>query len=706
MRPLRFPALGRPWSRQDWAWAAVLVIGVLASYLPVWRAGFVWDDFVTLLHNTSITDPNGLKAIWSSNAADICPLALTTFYFEHALWGFAPRPYHVVNVVQHAASAVVLWRVLRHLAVPGAWLGAALWAVHPVAVESVAWVVELKNTQSGLFFLLAVLFFLKWLKKEPVPGALPALVLMLVCAFLAMASKSSTVVLPVVLCLCAWWAQGRLEKRVLLWVMPVFFLSAAASAVSLWTQHHALQDGDAYWVRTVPQRVAGAGDAVWFYLGKLVWPHPVITNYARWHIDAGAATAYLPGLAVIVALALFWVKAAGWARPWFMAFTYYVVALLPALGLFDNIIFRYSLVFDHLQYLASMGPLALAGAGLHEVSRWIGPPRARVAAAVVLVLLATLSWQRARTFHSDSTLWTATLLVNPNSWAGDNNLGCDAFYDGRNDEAIVFFQKAIALNPHYPDPYRNLGAALIKEGRVQEAIAAFRETARLSPNDSMAHLDLGKALVDNGAQGEGFAELTQALKLQPNLAEAYSIFATNELKEGQLDAAMENDEKALAINSDIAVAHYDLGLAYSQKGRMGDAIDQYEKSLQVDPTTSEVHNNLGTALGQTGRLDEALAEFEKAVALDAKNFEARRNLGCAYLQKGNTDSAIEQLNAALALTPSDVATHTFLGMAEGQKGNYASAVAQFREVLRLDPENAAAHRYLQIAMAKSMAAPK
>jgi hypothetical protein len=227
------------WLSRDWLWALILVVAVILTYSPVWWAGYVWDDDQVVTANPVIIGPLGLKEIWTTSAADICPLTLTTFWVEHVLWGLAPLPYHLVNVLLHAASAVVLWRVLRSLQIPGAWLGAALWALHPVQVESVAWITETKNTESDLFFLLSIFFFVRWLRSGILHGQSRwdwNHGLTLLFAAMAMTSKSSTVILPVVLCLCAWWVAGRWQWRNLARVAPIFLMSIAASALSLWTQ--------------------------------------------------------------------------------------------------------------------------------------------------------------------------------------------------------------------------------------------------------------------------------------------------------------------------------------------------------------------------------------------------------------------------------------------------------------------------------------
>ncbi|MBV8278301.1 MAG: hypothetical protein JO170_23995 [Verrucomicrobia bacterium] len=365
--------------RRDWLWGLILMLAVILAYTPLWKAGFVWDDETILTANPCIVGPLGLREIWTTRAADICPLTLTTFWAEHALWGLEPLPYHLVNVLLHGACAILLWRVLRSLRVQGAWLGAALWALHPVMVESVAWITEMKNTESGLFFLLSILFFVRWLRAKDLDGRTGGgwnYALTLLFAALAMASKSSTVILPVVLCLCVWWMEGQWHWRYLAKVVPILLMAIAASALSIWTQSLQLATvTDPQWVRTWPERLATAGDSVWFYLGKLLWPNPLIIMYPRWHVDAGRWVSYLPLLAVTVSLSILWLKSERWSRGCFFAFAYFMAALLPVLGLIDNLIFRYSSVFDHLQYLGSIGPLALAGTGLARCSDFFIPKK-------------------------------------------------------------------------------------------------------------------------------------------------------------------------------------------------------------------------------------------------------------------------------------------------------------------------------------------
>ena len=586
------------WFRHDWIWGLILILSVILTYTPVWQAGFIWDDDAHLTANPCIVGPLGLKEIWTTSAADICPFTLTTFWVEHALWGLGPLPYHLVNVLMHGASAVLLWRVLRSLRVQGAWLGAALWALHPVGVESVAWISEMKNTESGLFFLLSILFFVRWLRSRDLDGRTGwNYTLTLIFAALAMASKSSTVILPVVLCLCAWWMEGRWRWRNVARVLPIFLMSIATSALSIWTQGLALAQAttDPQLLRTWPERLATAGDAVWFYLGKLLWPHPLITIYPRWQIDTTQWVSYLPLLAVIVILSIFWLKRALWSRACFFAFAYFIAALLPVLGLIDNPIFRFSLVFDHFQYLGSIGPLALAGTGLAWFADFIIPKKPWLQSTLcagLLLILGMASWQRTWAYQSQETLWTDTLAKNPNSWLGHCNLGLALFQQGQVDDAIAQYQKAVEIYPNYVAAHYNLGNALLQKGQLDTALAQYEKAVEIDPNDAAAHINLGNAF----------------------------------FQKQQLDEAVAQFEKAVEINPNDAEAQYNLGNAFFQKGQLDEAVAQFQKALKIDPNSFATHYNLGGAFYQKGQLDEAITQFQEVLRLKPDFSPAQDNL--------------------------------------------------------------------------------
>ena len=570
-----------PWLTRDSLWALVLLVAVIVTYQPVWHAGFVWDDDGRVTANPCIVGPLGLKEIWTTSAADLCPLVYTTFWVEHALWGLTPLPYHLVNVFLHGVCAILLWRVLRLLTVPGAWLGAALWALHPVQVETVAWVTEMKNTQSGVFYLLTILFFILGLQagaREDRRGERWNQGLSLLCAALALASKSSTVVLPIILGLCAWWMEGRWRWRNLPLLGIIALMAIFPSALTLWTQKLLVHGvGDLQYARSFPERLATAGDAVWFYLGKLAWPHPLIFIYPRWTIDAGSWIAYLPLLAVLLTLGLFWLKRESWARPWFFAFAYFVGALLPVLGLIDGYFWRYSLVGDHFQYLASMGPLAFAGAGIVKLGELVSVEKVWLRPALcsgLLAILGVLSWQRSWVYENVDALWTDTLARNPGCWMAYTNRGNDLLKAGQLDPAMVQFRKALEFAPGNVNDHTNLGIALMESGRTDEALPEFQRATQISPDEPETHINLGHAL--------------------------------------------------------------------QQKGEADAAIGEFQKATEIDPTDIEAHNYLGIALARRGDFDKAIAQFQDVVRLKPDDAKAQSNLETARAmaqRKAAPDSA-------------------------------------------------------------------
>jgi tetratricopeptide (TPR) repeat protein len=314
--------------------------------------------------------------------------------------------------------------------------------------------------------------------------------------------------------------------------------------------------------RSWPERVATAGDAVWFYLGKLAWPHPLIAIYPRWRIDASQWFSYLPLLAAVVVLFALWCKRDQWARPWFFAYAYFLSALVPFLTLIEQTFWRYSFVEDHLQYLASIGPLALAGAGLARLADVLIPGKLWLQSSLcagLVILLGVMSWNRAWAYESEETLWTDTLAKNPNCWIGYNNLGLALFQRGKIDDAIAHFQKALEINPNFATAHNNLGSALGQKGQVDEAMIQFQRAFALDPAYGNAHYNLGYAFFQKGRFDEAIAQYQKALSLEPF-----------------------TDPK---IN-------YNLGVALFQKGRLHEAQIQFQQALQLKPDYLEAQNYL------------------------------------------------------------------------------------------------------------------
>ena len=727
--------------RREWLWALLLIPLVFIAYAQVFRAGFIWDDESHLTQNPCVVGPLGLKEIWTTTQAVYYPLVLTTFWALHKFVGLNPLPYHILNVLMHAVSAILLWRVLRQLNVRGAWLGAALWALHPVMVQSVAWVTELKNTQSCVFYLLSILFFLKWedqggavsrpSQREATDRRSLVIALSLLFFLLAILSKPSTVMLPIVLALCIWWRRERIQRRDFLALVPFALISAVASIWTVFEQkfHAGAIGGD--WAQTRPERLIIAGKAIWFYLGKLVWPHPLIFIYPRWDVDSSKVVAYLPLLAAIAGLVALWFIHAKSGRALFFAAAYYVVSLFPVLGFFDVFFFRYSFVSDHFQYLASMGPLALAGAAIVTAVGRFGelrkPSRADTTAlqfsgniavvrsksfllpaipGIFLLSLVFLTWRQTAVYHDLVTLYTATLQKNPGCWMAHYNLGIILREQGDVDQALEHYRQAFALRPNYAEAHYNLARCLVEKGQLDDAIEHYEKALKINPADPETHNNLGVTLFGIGRVDDAIVHYQKALAIWPGYAAAACNLANALIVRqlpGDLDDAIARYSMCLAQAPDQAEAQYNLASALLRKGSIDEAIVHYKKALELLPANADAHANLGSALLAKGRIAEAIGQYKEALTLAPENVAAQSNL--AWLLATSPDPSLR--NGPEAVLLAEQASRSsggkrplvlrILAAAYAETGRFSEARATANEALQAadDQGNVAVSDFLR-----------
>lgn len=533
----------------SWAMSAAIFVCTLLAYLPALRAAFIWNDrdYVTAPHLRSLS---GLGRIWFEVGAteQYYPLLHSTFWLEHQLWGDAPVGYHLANIFLHALSACLFGLVLRRLAVPGAWLAAFIFALHPVCVESVAWVSEQKNTLSLVLYLLAALAYLRFdEQRKPAPYAL-ALALF-VAALLA---KTTVATLPPTLLVVFWWQRGRIDwRRDVVPLLPWFAAGAAMGLFSAWVEHtYVGADGAAFDLNFL-QRSLLAGRIIWFYLGKFFWPADLIFIYPRWIVNAAVWWQWLFPIGVFALIAALWSLRARSRAP-LATVLLFAGSLFPVLGFFNVFGFTYSFVADHWQYLPCLALVALAAAGLAKASARFDAPVRWSASVVLLGILSVLSWQQSRMYNDIETFYRTTIAKNPDCWMAYNNLGRQLVTDReRFPEALTFFERSLAINPVNAEALSNLGLAYAQTGRTDEGLALLDRAVRLKPRLYQAHNNYGLALARVGRLEESLAAFARAAQLNPYLPQIHDNWAKVAQALGQNAEAAAHVARAAELRAQI-----------------------------------------------------------------------------------------------------------------------------------------------------------
>ncbi len=696
------PVAARPALWQTLLLGILLIAGVLVAYQPVWHAGYIWDDDQYVTANQLLTAPDGLKRIWFSfdSPSQYFPLTYTTLRIEHALWGLNPVGYHWVNLALHVANALLLWRLLALLRIPGAWLGAAFFGLHPVQVESVAWISERKNVLMGLFFLLTLLVWRKFVAGRK-QGDWKYYALALFCYVLALASKTTACTIPAALLLMLWLKRGSIRSIRWAQVVPFVVLGIGAGSLTIWWERfHQGTQGQIFSLGMV-ERVLVAARAFWFYLGKLIWPLDLSFSYPRWAISGAQASDYLwLGACVLLALAI-WAMRRWIGRGPEVAAVFFAATLAPVLGFIMLYTFRYTFVADHYQYLASIGPFALAAAAITagvdrmgRVRRFMLP----IICAAVLLPLGYKTWQQSAIYQDEETLWRATIAVNPASWMAQNNLAIHLLHSGRPDEAIQHFEEALRLDPNYAEAHYNLGNALFREGRMEEARGHYERALQLIPEFAAARYNFAILLLRAGEVPAALEQLERAIRIDPRMAAARQLLGETLLRAGRPEDAFEQLEAAIELQPTASKPYGRLSAAYFQVGRLDEASQQAKRLSATDPKSAVVQTEAGKILSALGKDADARAFFEKAVQLDPQNAEAHYNLGNTMLAVRQIDEAMEQYRQAVEIKPDDAAARLNLGNTLLEKGRLQDAAVQYEKAIEIEPDYALAHRNLSSAL--------
>lgn len=640
----------------------VLVLATIFAYRPAWNGGFVWDDDFYVTKNSLLTAPDGLRRIWFSleSPSQYFPLTYTSFRIERMLWGLKPTGYHWVNILLHTANALLLWRLLAELRVPGAWLAAGIFALHPVQVESVAWITERKNVLMAFFFLLALLAWTRFIdernqrpiqlsrahrkqraKEVTEAGKLNRLSwrfywLALIFYLLALCSKATACTLPAALFLILWLQKKRIDWRRVLQIAPFVVLGLAMGLMAIWWErYHQFTLGPMFALGPL-ERLVVVTHAAWFYLGKLFWPAKLTFIYPQWTIQPNSPFSYIwlaSGIALCAAI-YFARRYAG--RSVEVAAAFFVATLSPVLGFIMLYTFRYTFVADHYQYLACIGPIALVSAGLVTLSNSMtyGPRFLFAFGILVLGTLGLLTWRQSASYRDSETLWRTTIDRNSSCWMAETNLGSELSERGDVDGAIAHLEKSLRLKFDALETHNSLTYALFRKGDADAAVAEAQVALNFDPNNAETHAVLGMALMTKGLLDQAIAQLSKAVEMLPNYSQPHY-------------------SKAVETLSNYSHAHYNLALALAEKGETVAAIGHYEKAIEAEPDLLEALTNLAWIFASSS--DANIRNGPKAVELAEKASRLTgdaspivlRTLAAAYATDKSFDKALETSRRAL-----------------------------------------------------------
>jgi tetratricopeptide (TPR) repeat protein len=688
--------------RWDQRWRVAGICVVLAAitfavFGQTLRHEFIdFDDGDYVYDNPMVARGLTLKGIvWAFthfHSANWHPLTWLSHMLDCQFYGLNPAGHHLTNVLLHTATVIALFLVLRQMT--GAlWRSAfvaAVFAIHPLRVESVAWVAERKDVLSGLFFMLTIGAYVRYARRPRSPACYGLLLLLFAMGLMC---KPMLVTLPVVLLLLDYWPLQRVEpgklSGLVMEKLPLLALSAASCVATVLAQNKAIQSTESY---SLPLRFANALVACMIYLGQMVWPTGLAAFYPHPHNGLSAWEVGLAGtlLAGFSAVALRQRR----KQPWLLAgWLWYLMMLLPVVGLIQVGGQAHA---DRYTYLPQIG---IYMAVTWQMAEWGASRQAcRVAIgglmAGVLAVLMLCAWKQTAYWKNSETLWNHALGCTTGNYVAHLNLGADLLKKGRVDDAIAFYQKGLQTEPDNAESHNNLANALREKGRVDEAITQYKKALELKPDYAEAQYNLGTTLLQKGNADEAITHYQAALLINPDYAEAHYGLGNALRQKGRVDDAMVHYQKALDIRPDYAEAHYSFGNAFREKGNVNEAISQYQEALETKPDYTAAHVGLGIALLQAGKVDEAIVHCEKALEIKPDDADAHYNLGDALLQKGRMDEAITHFQRALQKNPDYVDAHVNLGNVLLQKGNVDEAISHFQKALLINPNNAKAQNNL------------
>ena len=603
---------------------AILFALVFAAYYPALGAGFIWDDDHYVLRNANLLSLEGLGDIWfSTESPQYYPLVFTTFWIEQHLWGLNPAGFHGVNIFLHAANAALIWMVCRSLGLRYGYFAAVIFAIHPVNVESVAWITERKNVLSGFFYLLSLAAFLSYEKKGRASSYMASLALFLA----ALMSKTVACTLPVAIIIIRWFEEGRIDRGFILRLAPFFAAGLVMGLVTVWWEANIVGAKGDEWALPLSERLLLPGRIAFFYAFKLLLPIKLSFIYERWTLDLADLWQWIYPVALIVLLSALYILREKTGKGPLAAISFFLVTLFPALGFFNVYPFRYSFVADHFQYLASAGLIILFAEVTGRFTETAGALRnLRFAAIPAVVVFGALAWNQTHIYKDLETLWRDTLRKNPDAFIAHTNLGALLYERGVLDEAVGHYQAALRIRPDSSIEHFNLSLIYFNTGRTADAIDELRLSVKSDPGNLPALVNLGSILTGEGRYDEALVHLSRAVEIAPGYPNARKNIAVLYDRMGEPGKAAGHLYALVGIDPANPVARKDLAIMLVKAGRTRDAIAQLNYLVERGIFTAEASNKIGEILVQEGRRDEAVLYFRKSLSANPGYEAAAENL--------------------------------------------------------------------------------
>ncbi len=695
------PTAGNTETKQAVCVSLFLALAVLAVFGQTAHFGFVgYDDNENVYENPVVEKGLSVQAAgWAfthPQTGNWIPLTTLSHMLDCQVFGLNAGDHHLVNVLWHAASAVLLFLVLRQMT-GSLWrsaFAAAVFAVHPLRAESVAWVSERKDVLSGFFFILTIGAYVRNVRQPSYFGYI-AVVLLFGLGLLA---KSMVATLPFVLLLLDYWPLGRFQNwrqfpRLVAEKIPLFALSAAACAAAALVP--GLVVAGALRV-PVFERLCNAAVSCVVYLRQMIFPIELAIPYPILRNGQPMSQVFLALvlLAAITALAMMWRK----KHPCLlMGWLWYLAMLVPVIGIVQ--ISSDAAHADRYTYLPGIG---LVIALIWTVADWRvkWEPRRVILGglmAAVVAVLAALGRNQTSYWRNDEALWSRALACTSSNSIACNNLGAVLDKNGKLEPAIALFRKALAIEPDYLASLNNLGNALEMKGETEGAIAEYRKALRIKPASEFSRNRLGVILANKGGTGEAIAQYRKVLEMDPAFAQAHLNLGVLLGKSGQVEEAIAQYRKTLELKPDCAEAHLGLGAALGAKEQWAEAVAHFRKALELKPGYAEAHFGLGAAFAAREQWEEAIAQYRKALELKPDYTEAKFGLGKALLRKGDFDGAVACFQKTTAMSLDPLATWLNLGGDFVQRGDWEEVKVCYRQAIKINARCADAYANLGLA---------